>query len=83
MTLTVSSQITMMRHLVQSQHFRLMDISQAMRTQFRLLVLMLQLPDEQIKNGTLLETSLNNPVKLAKSIYKLMFSLENGEGSYH
>lgn len=34
---------------------------------------------EAIKNGTLLETSLNNPVKLAKSIYKLMYLLENGE----
>lgn len=34
---------------------------------------------EAIKNGTLLETSLNNPVKLAKSIYKLMTLLANGE----
>lgn len=34
---------------------------------------------EAIKNGTLLETSLNNPVKLAKSIYKLMYLLEKGE----
>lgn len=34
---------------------------------------------EAINNGTLLETSLNNPVKLAKSIYKLMYLLENGE----
>ncbi|MBS6951843.1 MAG: substrate-binding domain-containing protein [Enterocloster asparagiformis] len=34
---------------------------------------------ESIKNGTLLETSLNNPVKLAKSIYKLMYLLEKGE----
>lgn len=34
---------------------------------------------EAIKNGTLLETSLNNPVKLAKSIYKLMDLLANGE----
>lgn len=34
---------------------------------------------EAIKNGTLLETSLNNPVKLAKSIYKLMYLLESGE----
>ena len=34
---------------------------------------------EAIKNGTLLNTSLNNPVKLAKSIYKLMYLLENGE----
>lgn len=34
---------------------------------------------EAITNGTLLETSLNNPVKLAKSIYKLMYLLENGE----
>ena len=34
---------------------------------------------EAIKNGTMLETSLNNPVKLAQSIYKLMYLLENGE----
>ncbi|MDO4323240.1 MAG: substrate-binding domain-containing protein [Lachnospiraceae bacterium] len=34
---------------------------------------------EAIKAGTMLETSLNNPVKLAKSIYKLMYLLENGE----
>lgn len=34
---------------------------------------------EAIKNGTLLETSLNNPVKLAKSIYKLMDLLANKE----
>ncbi len=34
---------------------------------------------EAIKDGTLLGTSLNNPVKLAKSIYKLMYLLENGE----
>jgi methyl-galactoside transport system substrate-binding protein len=34
---------------------------------------------EAIKNGTLLGTSLNNPVKLAKSIYKLMDLLANGE----
>lgn len=34
---------------------------------------------EALKNGTLLETSLNNPVKLAKSIYKLMDLLANGE----
>ncbi len=34
---------------------------------------------EAIKNGTLLETSLNNPVKLAKSIYKLMDLLAKGE----
>lgn len=34
---------------------------------------------EAIKNGTLLETSLNNPVKLAQSIYKLMYLLEKGE----
>ena len=34
---------------------------------------------EAIKAGTLLETSLNNPVKLAKSIYKLMYLLENDE----
>lgn len=34
---------------------------------------------EAIKKGTMLETSLNNPVKLAKSIYKLMYLLEKGE----
>lgn len=34
---------------------------------------------EAIGNGTLLETSLNNPVKLAQCIYKLMYLLENGE----
>ncbi|MGB4660716.1 MAG: galactose ABC transporter substrate-binding protein [Mobilitalea sp.] len=34
---------------------------------------------EAIKNGTLLGTSLNNPVKLAKSIYKLMDLLASGE----
>ncbi len=34
---------------------------------------------EAIKNGTMLETSLNNPVKLAQSIYKVMYLLENGE----
>ncbi|MFA9465313.1 MAG: galactose ABC transporter substrate-binding protein [Velocimicrobium sp.] len=34
---------------------------------------------EAIKNGTLLETSLNNPVKLGKSIYKLMDLLANNE----
>ena len=34
---------------------------------------------EAITNGTMLETSLNNPVKLAQCIYKLMYLLENGE----
>ena len=34
---------------------------------------------EAINNGTLLGTSLNNPVKLAKSVYKLMYLLEKGE----
>lgn len=34
---------------------------------------------EAIANGTLLETSLNNPVKLAQCIYKVMYLLENGE----
>lgn len=34
---------------------------------------------EAISNGTMLGTSLNNPVKLAQSIYKLMYLLENGE----
>ena len=34
---------------------------------------------EALENGTLLETNLNNPVKLAKSIYKLMLLLESGE----
>lgn len=34
---------------------------------------------EAIKNGTMLETSLNNPVKLAQCIYKVMYLLENGE----
>lgn len=34
---------------------------------------------EALKNGTLLETSLNNPVKLSKSIYKLMLLLSEGK----
>lgn len=34
---------------------------------------------EAISQGTMLETSLNNPVKLAQSIYKLMYLLENGQ----
>jgi methyl-galactoside transport system substrate-binding protein len=34
---------------------------------------------EALKNGTLLETSLNNPVKLSKSIYKLMDLLTKGK----
>ena len=34
---------------------------------------------EAISNGTLLGTSLNNPVKLAKAVYKVMYLLENGE----
>lgn len=34
---------------------------------------------EAIKEGTMLGTSLNNPVKLAKSIYKVMYLLTNGE----
>lgn len=34
---------------------------------------------EAIKNGTMLGTSLNNPVKLGKSIYKLMYLLNAGE----
>lgn len=34
---------------------------------------------EAISNGTMLETSLNNPVKLAQSIYKLMYLLESGQ----
>ncbi len=34
---------------------------------------------EAIKNGTMLGTSLNNPVKLGKSIYKLMYLLTKGE----
>ena len=34
---------------------------------------------EAIEDGTMLETSLNNPVKLAKSTYKLMLLLESGE----
>lgn len=34
---------------------------------------------EAIKNGTMLETSLNNPVKLAKCTYKLMYLLSKGE----
>ncbi|MCC8065682.1 MAG: substrate-binding domain-containing protein [Clostridiales bacterium] len=34
---------------------------------------------EAIEAGTLLETSLNNPVKLAQCTYKLMYLLENGE----
>ncbi|MDD3368840.1 MAG: galactose ABC transporter substrate-binding protein [Lachnospiraceae bacterium] len=34
---------------------------------------------EAIKNGTMLGTSLNNPVKLGKCIYKLMYLLTNGE----
>lgn len=34
---------------------------------------------EAIKNGTMLGTSLNNPVKLGKAIYKLMYLITNGE----
>ena len=34
---------------------------------------------EAIKNGTMLGTSLNNPVKLAKCVYKVMYLLNNGE----
>ena len=34
---------------------------------------------EAIKNGTMLGTSLNNPVKLAKSVYKVMDLLTKGE----
>lgn len=34
---------------------------------------------EAIKNGTMLGTSLNNPVKLGKCVYKLMYLLTNGE----
>lgn len=34
---------------------------------------------EAIKNGTMLETSLNNPVKLSQCIYKLMYLLEKGQ----
>ena len=34
---------------------------------------------EAISNGTLLGTRLNNPVKLAKAVYKVMYLLENGE----
>ncbi len=34
---------------------------------------------EAIKNGTMLETSLNDPVALAKAAYKLMWLLENGQ----
>lgn len=34
---------------------------------------------EAISNGTLLGTSLNNPVKLAKAVYKVMYLLEKGE----
>lgn len=34
---------------------------------------------EALKNGTLLETSLNNPVKLSKSVYKLMLLLSEGK----
>ena len=34
---------------------------------------------EAISNGTLLGTSLNNPVKLAKAVYNVMYLLENGE----
>lgn len=34
---------------------------------------------EAIKEGTMLGTSLNNPVKLAKCIYKVMYLLTNGE----
>lgn len=34
---------------------------------------------EAIKDGTMLGTSLNNPVKLAKSIYKVMYLLSTGQ----
>ena len=34
---------------------------------------------EAIKNGTMLGTSLNNPVKLAKCVYKVMYLLSNGQ----
>lgn len=34
---------------------------------------------EAIQEGTLLVTSLNNPVSLAKGIYKVMYLLENGQ----
>ena len=34
---------------------------------------------EALKDGTLLETSLNDPVALAKASYKLMWLLENGQ----
>ena len=34
---------------------------------------------EAIKNGTMLGTSLNNPVKLGKAIYKVMYLLTKGE----
>ena len=34
---------------------------------------------DAIKEGTLLMTSLNNPVTMGKSLYKLMYLLENGE----
>ncbi len=34
---------------------------------------------EALKDGTLLETSLNDPVALAKTSYKLMWLLENGQ----
>lgn len=34
---------------------------------------------EALKNGTLLETSLNNPVKLSKCVYKLMLLLNEGK----
>ena len=34
---------------------------------------------EAIKNGTMLGTSLNNPVKLGKAVYKVMYLLTKGE----
>lgn len=34
---------------------------------------------EAIKNGTMLGTSLNNPVKLAKCVYKVMYLLNSGQ----
>ena len=34
---------------------------------------------DAISNGIMLGNSLNNPVKLAQSIYKLMYLLENGQ----
>lgn len=69
-----------MKHLVRLQHCRLHGYLTDDNNYIPVVGVDATAPGcEAIKNGTMLETSLNDPVALAKAAYKLMWLLENGQ----